>query len=163
WRRPGRVRATLGWALGVGLGFALGCLLVGVSVYSSQWNDSQRLLVVLLPAVVLVGCLAALPPVPRGAARAAPLRPVRAAGARAASAAPVTRPRSSALADPGSAGWTPTEALAWLSGLGAALAAVWVALALLAERRPGRSVPFALALVCAGAGVTILCSHYLTD
>jgi hypothetical protein len=157
--RPVRVRTALGWALGLGGGFAVGSLIIGVPILSTQWKDSQRLLLLLLPAAVLIECVAALPRFPWLLAWTARL-------VLAAAVARVILHGSSYLVDfdgPGSADWTAAEAVAWLSGLAAALAVVWAALALLAQRAPGPSVPGALALVCAGAGLTILCSHYLTD
>src|SRR5262249_30781066 len=42
----------------------------------------------------------------------------------------------------------------------AALVAVWAALARLAGRTGGRSVPLALALACGGAGATVMLSGY---
>ena len=156
WRRPDRVRQTLGWALGVGPGFALSCLVVGISPLSSQWNYTHRLLVVLLPAAVLVECLAAVPRVPKVLAWALRL-------GLAGAVARVTLHGSVYLVDnfgPGSSEWSAGEARAWLAGLAAALFVVWVALALLAEKAPGRSLPLALAVVCAGAGLTILLSGH---
>jgi hypothetical protein len=46
--------------------------------------------------------------------------------------------------------------------LGLMLTAVWAALALLARRAPGRSLPLALAAACGGAGITAMYSSYLT-
>jgi hypothetical protein len=46
--------------------------------------------------------------------------------------------------------------------LAVALVAEWILLAMLARRAPGRSLPAALALTCAGAGVTVMLSGYLT-
>jgi hypothetical protein len=158
WRRPNRVRATLGWALGVGLGFALACLVVGVPVSWPPHRDQGRLLMVIWPAVVLVECLAAVPRVPRWLGPDARL-------VLATSVAPAMLYGTVYLADhagPGSAEWTVGQALAWLSGLAAALSVVWIALALLAERAPGPSLPFALALTCAGTAATIMYSGYAT-
>jgi hypothetical protein len=156
WRRPVRARVTLGWALGVGLGFALACLVVGVPVAWPPHKDQGRLLLVVWPAAVLVECLAAVPRVPRVLAWAARL-------GLAASVARVMLHGTVYLVEPpgpDSSGWTSGQALAWLGGLAAALAVVWVALAQLAERAPGASLPFALAVVCAGTAPTIMYSGY---
>src|SRR5262245_38961519 len=61
WRRPGRVRVTLG------------CLVLGVPVSWPPPKDQGRLLMVVWPAAVLVECLAAVPRVPRVLAWAARL------------------------------------------------------------------------------------------
>ncbi len=158
WRRPGRARTTLAWALGPGLGLALGylagCLAADVSPVSPKWPDYQRLLFILLPAVILIESLAAFPRIPR------PLVWVARVVLAASVARVILHRRWPYEGGPDNPGWDTTEGLMWLGALGAALAVVWVALALLARRAPGRSVPAALAVVCAGAGVTIICAHY---
>jgi hypothetical protein len=158
WRRPGTARTTLAWALGVGLGFALACLVVGVPVSWPPHKDQGRLLMLVWPAAVLVECLAAVPRVPRALAWAARL-------VLAAAVARVMLHGTVYLAepaDPESGAWTSGQALAWLSGLAVALAVVWVALARLAERVPGAPLPFVLALVCAGAAPAVMYSGYAT-
>jgi hypothetical protein len=158
WASPGRTRATLGWALGVGLGFAAGCLILKVELTWPPRIDRGRILLVLWPAAVLVECLAALPRMPRVLAWAARL-------ALAGVAARVVLDRSCYLGIPDSPPdlvWTPLETLAWLGGLAAALAVVWVLLAVLTEVAPGRSVPLSLAVICAGAWPALIYEHYLT-
>src|SRR4051794_8331960 len=117
WRQPGRVRVTLGWALGVGLGFALGCLVVGVPVSWPPPRDQGRLLLVVWPAAVLAECLAAVPRVPRMVAWTARL-------VLAGSVARVMLHGTVYLIDyagPGSSDWSAAQAFAWLGGLAAAL------------------------------------------
>jgi hypothetical protein len=156
WRRPSRTRVTLGWALAVGLGFAVGCLVVGVPVAWPPHKDQGRLLLVVWPAAMLVESLAAVPRVPRMLAWAARLVVAQAV-------ARVILHGTVYLVEPAGGSewtWTSGQALAWLGGLALALAVVWVALALLAERVPGPSLPLALAVVCAGAAPTIMYSGY---
>src|SRR5262245_18562622 len=73
WRRPGRSRAALAWALGVGLGLLGGCLVLKVAVAWPPLTDQHRLLLLIWPAALLVECLAALPRLPRAVAWAARL------------------------------------------------------------------------------------------
>jgi len=58
--------------------------------------------------------------------------------------------------------WSPATAWLVLRGSEAALALVWAALIALAYRAPGRSLPLALGLTCAGAAVAIMLSGYTT-
>src|SRR5262249_43695891 len=58
--------------------------------------------------------------------------------------------------------WSPAQTILILSGLAAALALVWTLMILLIRRAPDWSIPFAVALTCAGAGVTIMLSGYAT-
>jgi hypothetical protein len=66
------------------------------------------------------------------------------------------------FAGPGTRQWPPLETFLILAGLGLSLAVVWGGLALLARRVSGWSVPLAIALVCAGTGVTLMLSAYAT-
>jgi len=154
WRSPRPARAQVGSVLGVGLGFVAGCWWLGWRPHWPPGEDQDRLLLVLLPALVLVELVGAA----RGGLRrlAWPLRLVVAAGA-----ARVLLHDSIYLTDlpgPVAREWTPEQTWLILGGLGAALAVVWTALALLVRRAPGRSVPLAVALSCAGAAVTIMLS-----
>jgi hypothetical protein len=158
WRAPHPARAAVGGALGVGAAFFLGCRLLGARPHWPPPEAVDRLLVLLLPTVVGVEVVAAFPQVPRLLAWLLRL-------AIAAAAARVLLHQSVYLADlagPGTREWTPAQAWLILSGLAAALAAVWALLALLMRRAPGRSVPLALSLVCAAAAVTVMLSGYAT-
>ena len=157
-RSPSASGAAVGGVLGVGLGFLVGCGVLG------QWprwpanEDRDRLLTLVWPAVIAVEVLAAFPRVPRWLVWLGRL--VVAGGT-----ARVLLDRTTYLADllgPGSREWSPAQAAMILGGLGAALAVVWTLLLVLVQRSPGRSTPSALALTCAGAGVAILLSGYTT-
>ncbi len=156
WRKPSLVRVSAGSVLGMALGLGVGCWWLGIHPHWPPREDQDRLLLVLLPAVLVVELLAAL----AGRLRwlAWPLRLLIAAGAGR-----VLLHHSSYLADlsgPGTREWPP--ALSWLilGTLAVALAVVWTALAVLARRSPGRSVPAALVLTCAGAAVAVMLSGY---
>src|SRR5947209_7239320 len=146
WRRPHPARTSLGGVLGVALGFLAGCWWLGTTTL--QWpprEDQDRLLLVLLPAVIGVE-LAAAPLGRLGRLVWLPRLIVAAVAAR------VLLHGTVYLMDPpDTETWTSTRAWLILGGLAAALAGAWAALALRARRSPGRSVPLSLALACAAA------------
>jgi hypothetical protein len=154
---PQQARLSIGGVVGMGGAFYLGCRLLGLWPRWPPREDQDRLLLIVMPAVLLAELVAAFPRVPRWLAWA--LRLVVAAGA-----APVLLHNSRYLADLGGQPreWAPSEAVAILAGLGAALAAVWGLLALLVRLSPGRSVPLALSLTCAATAVTVMLSGYAT-
>src|SRR5690348_8083974 len=152
WRAAGPGRVAAGWVLGVGLGFFLGCRLLGLWPHWPPREDQDRLLALLVPAVIAVELVAAFPPVPRWLTWL--LRLVVAGGA-----ARVLLDDTSYLTDlagPGTREWTPEQARLILAGLALALATLWVLLALLARRPSSRSLPPALALACAAAAVAVM-------
>ena len=65
-------------------------------------------------------------------------------------------------AGPGSRLWTPLEMAGILAAFGAAIALQWFLLVKLQRKTAGRSVPFAMSIVCAAAALTIMFSGYLT-
>lgn len=155
--RAGRSRPALSWALGVGVAFFLGAVLLNPDVNWPPREDRERLLTVLLPAAVFVELLAAFVPAWLGWV----LRVLV-----AAAAAPVLLYGSRYLTEPpgpGSKGWAPEEMALQLSAMAAALLGVWAALALLLRRQPTRSAPLALAVVAAGAGLGVMLSGNASD
>jgi hypothetical protein len=156
WRAPSRGRARCGGVLAVGVGIYAGCWWLGVSPNWPPREDQDRLLFILLPAVIVVEVINAV--IARPAWLPWLLRFVAAAGA-----APCLLYGSSylsELAGPRSREWTPLQMVLILVGLAALLGALWGALWMLAERTACRSVPVVLAFVCAGAAVTIMLSGY---
>jgi hypothetical protein len=157
WGAPDPRRVAVGWALGVGSAWLLGCWLLDVRPGWPPREDKDRFLGLLLPATVLVELMATVGKAPRVAWL---LRLGIAAGA-----VRLLLHNTSYLADlagPGTREWSAAQMWFWTGVPAAALAAVWAALALLTRRAPGRSVPLALALACAGAGVTVMYSGYAT-
>jgi hypothetical protein len=156
WRSPRPTRVSVGCVLGVGLGFYAGCGWLGLRPHWPPREDQDRLLLLLFPALLGVELLAAL----SGRLRWLEWLPrlvVVVAAAR------VLLHDSTYLADlsgPDTREWTPAQTWLILGGLAAALAGVWALLALLSRRAPGRSVPLAVALACAGAAVTVMLSGY---
>jgi hypothetical protein len=152
------VPVAAGGVLGVGFGFVVGCGVLGQWPHWPPSGDRDRLLAVVWLAVIAVELAAVFPRVPRWLVWLGRL-------ALAGGAARVLLDGTTYLTDligPGSREWSPAQAGLILGGLGAALAAVWALLVLLAQRTPGRSTPSALALTCAGAGMTIMLSGYTT-
>jgi hypothetical protein len=159
WRSSDPMGAGLGGALGIGLGFLAGNLLLADSpLHWPPKDDSDRLFFVLLPAVVLVEIVSALRKVPAWVAW--PLRILVAAGA-----ARVLLHGSRFLADvsgTGSSEWSLEQQWQILGGLASLLAGVWSLLALLQRRTVGPSTLLALCLVSAGTALTIMLSGSLS-
>jgi hypothetical protein len=172
WRTPRPALASAGSVLGVGLGFYVGCRLLGLRAHWPPQEDQGRFLLFLFPAIIGVELIAAL----AGRLR---LLAWLLRFAVALCAAPLLLYNSSyltELAGPGTREWTPAQTWVNLASLAAALMAVWVLLALLTRPtwpRPSvssesensgaaNSVPLAVAVACAGAAVTIMLSGYAT-
>jgi hypothetical protein len=156
WRAPHRVRARCGGVLAVGVGVYASCWWLGISPNWPPREDQDRLLFILLPAVIVVEVINAV--IERPAWLPWLLRLFVAAGA-----APCLLYGSSylsELAGPGSREWSPLQMGLILVGLAVLLASLWGVLWMLAKRTACRSVPVVLAFVCAGAAVTIMLSGY---
>ncbi len=155
------VRASLcdaGWTLGIGLGFFVGCWVLGIRPHWRPREDLDRLLVVVLPAVIVVELMGAFPRVPRWLVWLFRLGLV-------AGSARVLLHGTSYIADltgPGTSEWSPSLAWLILGGLAALEGAVWVSLSLLGQRAPGPSLSICLAITIAGAAVTVMLSGYAT-
>jgi hypothetical protein len=158
WRMASPTRVAIGLALGIGLTFVLGNGFLGRWPRWSLAEAEDRLLLIVLPAILGVEFVAAIRIIPRWFAWT--LRIMVAAGA-----APVLLFGSEYLADlagPGTRKWDEHETIHWLGGMGLSIVFVWVLLGLLNRRAPSRSLPLALALVCASAAPTIMVSRYAT-
>jgi hypothetical protein len=143
-----------GWVLGVGFGLLLGCWALGIRPHWPPSEVIDRLLGLVLPAVLVVELLAVFPKVPRWLVWTLRLALV-AGGAR------VLLQGTSYITDlagPGTSEWSPLLAWVIFGGLGALEAAVWALLSLLDRRAPGPSVPVCLAVASAGAALTVMFS-----
>jgi hypothetical protein len=121
-------------------------------------QDLDRLLALVLPAIVATEVLAAVPRVPRWLVWVLRL-------AVAAATARVLLHGTSYLTDltgPGTREWSPAQAWLVLGGLCALLAAVWTLLARLARRVRGYSPAVCLMVATAASAVAVMLSGYAT-
>ena len=156
WRAARPTRVNAGWVLGPGVGFFLGCFILGIWPHWPLRQDQDRLLGLVFPAIVIVELLAGFPKVPRWLIW--PLRLMI-----VVSIAPVLLFGSIYLPDltgSGSSEWSPARAWLILGGLAVVQAGVWALLAQLAHRAPGLSHLVCLAGTIAGAAVTVMLSGY---
>ena len=140
WRTARPTRVNAGWVLGPGVGFFLGCFILGIWPHWPLRQDQDRLLGLVFPAVVIVELLAGFPKVPRWLIWPLRLMVV-------VSVAPVLLFGSIYLPDltgSGSSEWSPALACLILGGLAVVQAGVWALLAQLAHRRRGCRTPCVL-------------------
>lgn len=157
-RKTGTAGVDIGWVVGIGSGFSLGCCVLGKIPHWPPVEDRDRLLFLVLPAVLVVELLAVFPRMPRWL-----IWPLR--GALALGVAPVLLHGTSYLSDqagPGTADWSTAQACVILGGLAAFLAVVWALLGLLSARAPGVSTAVCLATSSAGAGLAVIISGYMS-
>jgi hypothetical protein len=148
----------VGWVVGLGAGYYLGCWLLEIRPRWPIREDLDRLLMLVIPALLLVELLGAIPRLPRWPTWALRLG-VAALGARVLLHGSLYL---SGPAGPDSSAWTETQKWLILGSIAAAEAAAWVLLAALARRSPGASLSIALALAVGGASMTVMLSGYLT-
>jgi hypothetical protein len=164
WKMPWPKLVAAGWAIGVGNGFFVGCLLLGLKPRWPPQEGVDRLLFLLLPATIVVEILGAIVSRPRWLAWALRAAIAVAAGRILLHGSVYLVPSSVPVdpASPGSHAWSLSETWLYLGGMAAGLAVVWILLERLATRSLSRVVPHALALACGAAGVTIMLSGYAT-
>ena len=156
WKTAHSQQTAVGCLLGVAAGFVVGCWRLQVKPNWPPIVDQDRLLLVLLPAVVLVEVFATV--AYRHGRLVWPLR-----GVIAATAAWILLYNSSYLADlagPGSREWTPTQVWVTLCSLALSLLGVWFVVIYLEHRCPTRAVPLSLSMSCVGAAITVMLSGY---
>jgi hypothetical protein len=145
-----------GWVIGIGAGFLIGCWLLGMRPHWPPREDLDRLLILVIPALVLVDLLASFSRISHWLIW--PLRLII-----WGSIARILLHGTSYITDttgPGTSEWS--SSLAWfiLGGLGVLAGTVWALLSVLARRAPGFSVPLCLSITIAAAAVTIMLSGY---
>jgi hypothetical protein len=156
WRAPRPALVRAGAVLGTALGFFLGCWWTG---QLPQWPPVQvrdRMLLLLVPAVVVAELAALLPASLSWLAWL--LRLAIVLGATRL----LLHDSVYLTSDAGPESWTPAETWLNLAGWSAALGVTWVLLAMLARRTQSRSIPLALALACLGGGIILMLSGYAT-
>jgi hypothetical protein len=147
-----------GWTLGIGVGFFVGCWVLGIRPHWLPREDLDRLLIVMLPAVIFVELLAVFPQMPRWL-----VWPLRLA--LVVSSGWVLLHGTSYITDltgPGTREWRPSLAWLILGGLAALEGVVWALLSLLARRARGSSPSISIAITTAGAAVVVMLSGYAT-
>jgi hypothetical protein len=157
WRAPRPRLTSAGCLLGAALALYVGCWLSGCRPRWPPREESDRLLLLLMPALIGVELLAVF--VRRGLLIWPPRLVLVAAAARA------LLHDTAYLADlsgPGTREWSPTQTACILGGLSAALAGAWGLLILLGRRTSGQPVALAVAMACAGATLTIVLSGQLS-
>jgi hypothetical protein len=157
-RNAGTARSDIGWIVGPGAGFLLGCCVLGKVPHWPPMEDLDRLLFVVLPAVVVVELAGPFHRVPRPLVWF--LRAALAAGV-----APVLLHGTSYITDqtgPGTADWSTAQACLILGALAASLIGVWALMGLLSARVGGISPAVCLAISCAGTGLAIMISGYMS-
>ncbi len=145
------------WIVGLGAGYYLGCWMLEIRPRWPIREDLDRLLGLVIPAVLLVELMGAIPRLPRWLIWILRIA-IAGLGAR------VLLHGSMYLAGPagpGSSAWTAPQAWLIFGSIAAAEAAVWVLLVVLARRSPGASLPIALAVAIGGASMSIMLSAYL--
>jgi hypothetical protein len=152
------VWVDVGWVVGLGVGFYAGWWVLGIRPHWPLAEDLDRLLAIVVPAVLAVELVSAFPRVPRWLSWVLRL-------AVAGGVARVLLHGSTYLASPAEAGaltWPP--ALAWLvlGLLAAAQAVVWGLLDLLARRSPGVTLTIGLGIAIGGSAIAIMLSGYAT-
>jgi hypothetical protein len=155
-RAPNPVVLRVGWVVGIGAGFYLGCAMLDLYPRWPPKEDQHRFLAILMPATLAVELVSAF--VPRWLAWQLRL-------CVAAAAAPILLHNSVYLEDlagPGSREWPEGQTQLILAGLAAALIAMWGLLALLQTRSSERAAAPTLMLACLAAGVTVMLSGYAT-
>ena len=157
-RLGGANSVAASWSLAIGIGFLVGCWVLGIRTHWRPREDLDRLLLVVLPAVVVVEFLAAVPQVSRWLVWAWRVAIV-AMGAR------VLLHGTSYITDltgPGTSEWSPARAWLILGGLALVQAVVWALLGVLAAQRSHGPLSICLAVTATGAAVTVMLSGYAT-
>jgi hypothetical protein len=157
-RKAGTAAVDFGWVLGIAGGLLLGSCVLGKIPHWPPVEDQDRLLFLVLPAVVVVELLAVFPRVPRWL-----LWLLRAA--LVAAVAPILLYGTSYLSDqgePGTAEWSTLGACLVLGGLAALLAVVWGLLGRLSSKALGVGPAVCLAISTAGAGLAVMISGYMS-
>lgn len=146
------------WVAGIGAGFFVGCWLLEIRPHWPPREDLERLLIVVLPAIVTVELLAILPWRPRWLTWTLRLA-LCVIGGR------VLLHGTSYISDltgPGSREWSPVMAWLILGSLAVLEGTVWALISLLAQRVRGPFLSINLAITTAGAAVTVMLSGYAT-
>jgi hypothetical protein len=151
WKLPRPKLFTAGGALGIGIGFFVGCLVLGQALHHLPGEATDRLFLILLPATVVAEIVAAIVSQRRWVACIP----------RALVAVPagwILLQGSVYL----TGSWSAREKWLYLGGMAGGLFISWLSLDRLAARSPSRAIPLALGMTAGVAGITIMLSGYAT-
>lgn len=157
WRTANSLRRGVGGVLGVGFGFAVGCWMLGLQPHWPPSEDLDRLLLLLLPAVMVAELISSS----IGSKFPRLVQALR--FAVAGGTTPLLLHRTIYLVDlagPGSREWSRPRAALILTGMALVAFAAWTSLLRLARRTESRSILLGLSLVCGGTGLTVMLSGY---
>lgn len=152
-RNPGTTWRNAACVLGMGFGLAAGYYVISLGLVWPPTNGLDRLLTIVVPAALACELIAGFPHVPRWVAWL--LRTSLAA------AVPRILLHGSIYLSGADGDWPLWRAGMAMVACGALLAGMWGLLSWLNERRPGVSIPFALALAAQCAGLTVMMAGYL--
>lgn len=144
-------RVNSACVLGIGVGMVLGYQVLRLRVVWPPVNGLDRLLTIVLPAVLGIELLVGFPRVPRWLI-------VFLRMSLAAASGRILLHGSVYLSGPWAAGEVGLALLLW----GGSLAAVWVLLNWLAQRSPGVSLPLSVALASQCAGILVMLAGYVS-
>jgi hypothetical protein len=156
-RRGHSAWADGGWVAGIGAGYYLGCWMLEIVPRWPIREDQDRLLGLVIPAVLAVELLGAFPKVPQWLIWTLRMA-VAGLGARVLLHGSMYL---TGLPGPDSTAWSAPQAWLILGSIAAAEAAVWVLLARLARQPVGASLPIALSVAVGAVSMTIMLSAYL--
>jgi hypothetical protein len=158
WRSTSSTRLSLGWTLGIGLGFYAGCRMLGLWPTWPPANDRDRFMMFVIPAALVVESVAActfLPGwliwVPR-VILAAAVMPILLYG----------KGYYEDSASPGTQEWSLPMAINVTLILAGALLLVWFLLDRLQSRTSEKTVGAALCLTSLSAGAVVMYHGYLS-
>jgi hypothetical protein len=138
-------RINAGWILGIAVGAAVGCCMLGLAPHWPPTDGLDRFLLILLPATVVVELAVGFSRVPRSVAWA--LR----VGLAAASGRILLH--GSSYLDGSASDWPDGQIWAAISLCAVLLSAVWMLLARLWQRSGGISISLAVSQTCVAAGM----------
>jgi len=139
--------------LGIGFGLAAGYHLLSLRLAWPPVKGLDRLITVVIPAILCIELIAGFERVPPWAAWFLRIS--------LAAATPGILLHGSVYLSGADGEWTSWEAGAVLAVWGVLLAGLWSLMSWLSRRSPGVSIPFALSLAILSAGVTVMMAGYI--
>ena len=151
-RFGGSPGAAISWPLAVGLGFVTGAAMLGFRPRGVLATDQERFLLLVVPLAVVAESWIALKPM-------SVARIVLARGCVALLSGPLLLLGSVYLTG-GASGWSLSDRVFYLFGVGILILVPWLMLATLQRLRPGPTISLSLAATSLAAGITTMLSGY---